>query len=42
MAQENKDFVVGFICTHKVSEDAGFIYLTPGQRLNRKYGMLVK
>ncbi|XP_062512923.1 uridine 5'-monophosphate synthase-like isoform X2 [Corticium candelabrum] len=36
MAQENKDFVVGFICTHKVSEDAGFIYLTPGVSLSQR------
>jgi len=25
-----KDFIVGFICTSRVSDDAGFIHLTPG------------
>lgn len=33
MAKEHREFVMGFISTHRVSEDPGFIHLTPGERI---------
>lgn len=33
MAQQHKDFVIGFIAQRKLSDDPGFIYLTPGVQL---------
>ena len=36
MAKENSDFVMGFICQKKVSEDPGFIHFTPGVNLETK------
>jgi uridine monophosphate synthetase len=33
LAEENSDFVMGFICQKRVSEDAGMVHMTPGVRL---------
>lgn len=33
MAEENADFVAGFICQHKLSEDPGMIHMSPGVQL---------
>ena len=33
MAKQNADFVIGFISQHKLSDDANFIYMTPGIQL---------
>lgn len=33
MAQENKDFVIGFICRKRLVDDPSFIHLTPGVKL---------
>lgn len=33
MAMARKDFVMGFICTHRLCEDAGMIHMTPGVQL---------
>lgn len=33
MAEEHDDFVIGFICTSKVSDDPKFLHLTPGVKL---------
>ncbi|KAK3756837.1 hypothetical protein RRG08_048883 [Elysia crispata] len=33
MAEENKDFVIGFICVSKVSSDPTFLHMTPGVQL---------
>lgn len=30
MAKQNKDFVIGFIAQHNLSDDPSFIYMTPG------------
>ncbi len=30
MALARRDFVMGFICTNKLSDDAGMIHMTPG------------
>ena len=30
LAEENKDFVIGFICQNKLSEDPQMLHLTPG------------
>ncbi len=35
MAQQNKDFVIGFIAQHKLLPDPDFIYLTPGVNLQQ-------
>lgn len=35
MAQSHKDFVIGFICTKKLVDDPGFIYMTPGVQLQK-------
>lgn len=32
-AQENADFVIGFICVHKLVDDPAFIHMTPGVQL---------
>ncbi len=32
-AQENADFVIGFICIHKLVDDPAFIHMTPGVQL---------
>jgi len=32
-AQEHADFVIGFICVHKLSDDPAFIHMTPGVKL---------
>ena len=31
MAEENCDFVMGFICTKQVSQNPKFIHMTPGE-----------
>jgi uridine monophosphate synthetase len=33
-AQEHADFVIGFICTHKLTDDPAFIHMTPGVKLH--------
>jgi uridine monophosphate synthetase len=33
MAEQNPDFVIGFICLHKLSDDPKWIYMTPGVQL---------
>jgi len=33
MALKRRDFCMGFICTHRLSEDAGMIHMTPGVQL---------
>ena len=33
IAEDNSDFVIGFICTSRVSEDPTFIHVTPGVKL---------
>lgn len=33
MAEENLDFVIGFICLKKLSDNPGFIHMTPGVQL---------
>lgn len=33
MAEDNKDFVIGFICRRKLTDDPAFIHLTPGVKL---------
>src|SRR5690606_7154246 len=33
VAQEHKDFVAGFICQKRLSENLGFVYCTPGVNL---------
>jgi uridine monophosphate synthetase len=33
MAEDNSDFVIGFICTSRVSENPAFIHMTPGVKL---------
>ncbi|RUS76691.1 hypothetical protein EGW08_015546, partial [Elysia chlorotica] len=33
MAEENKDFVIGFICVSKISSDPTFFHMTPGVQL---------
>lgn len=33
MAVQNKDFVIGFISTRKLTDDPGFIHMTPGVQL---------
>jgi len=35
MALENKDFVIGFICQKKLTEDCAFIHMTPGVKLQQ-------
>lgn len=35
MASENKDFVIGFICQKKLTEDSGMIHMTPGIKLQQ-------
>jgi uridine monophosphate synthetase len=40
MAQQHKDFVIGFIAQHKLVEDPDFLYLTPGISLNEKSDQL--
>ena len=35
MATEHKDFVIGFICRRKLSEDPSFIHMTPGVQLQQ-------
>ena len=30
LAEENKDFVIGFICQNSLSEDPQLLHLTPG------------
>ncbi len=32
-AKEQAEFVIGFICTHKLTDDPAFIHMTPGVRL---------
>jgi uridine monophosphate synthetase len=34
MAEENPDFVIGFICMRKLSDDPKWIYMTPGVQLS--------
>lgn len=36
MAEENSDFVIGFICQKKISDHPGFIHLTPGIQFSAK------
>lgn len=36
MAEEAKDFVIGFICQEKVSDDPSFIHMMPGVQLRAK------
>ncbi|GFO35067.1 uridine 5'-monophosphate synthase [Plakobranchus ocellatus] len=33
MAEENKDFVIGFICVSKISSNPSFLHMTPGVQL---------
>lgn len=33
LAESNKDFVIGFVCTRKISDDPQFIHFTPGVHL---------
>lgn len=33
MAEQYKDFVIGFICTQKLSDDPRFVHMTPGVNL---------
>ncbi len=33
MAEDNKDFVIGFICQEKLSDDPGVVHITPGVKL---------
>lgn len=33
MAEENSDFVIGFICLRKLSENPAFVHMTPGVQL---------
>ncbi|MCC5831526.1 MAG: orotidine-5'-phosphate decarboxylase [Chlamydiales bacterium] len=33
-AREHADFVIGFICVHKLVDDPAFIHMTPGVRLS--------
>jgi orotidine 5'-phosphate decarboxylase subfamily 1 len=33
MAEENGDFIIGFICTKKLSNNPAFIHMTPGVQL---------
>lgn len=30
MAEENKDFVIGFICVRNLTSDPTFVHMTPG------------
>jgi uridine monophosphate synthetase len=32
MAESNKDFVIGFICTQKLSSEPSFVHMTPGKQ----------
>jgi uridine monophosphate synthetase len=34
MAQANKDFVIGFICQHRLTDDPDFIHMTPGVHIS--------
>lgn len=36
MAQDHADHVMGFICTHAISDDARFLHMTPGVRDDAK------
>ena len=36
MAISYKDFVTGFICQHKISDDPSFVHITPGVNLSAK------
>jgi uridine monophosphate synthetase len=42
MAQQHKDFVIGFIAQHKLCDDPDFIYLTPGVNLSEGSGDQLK
>jgi len=33
-AQSNAEFVIGFICIHKLTEDPSFVHMTPGVKLS--------
>ena len=33
MAESNKDFVIGFICTQKLSDDSSLVHMTPGEEV---------
>jgi hypothetical protein len=33
IAEQNRDFVIGFVCQSRISDDQGFVYLTPGKFL---------
>jgi hypothetical protein len=37
MAENNSNFVIGFICQSKVSNDPAMIHMTPGIVFNFKY-----
>ena len=30
MAEDHKDFVIGFICQSRLTEDYNFVHMTPG------------
>ena len=31
IAEENKDFIIGFICQNRISENPQMLHLTPGR-----------
>jgi hypothetical protein len=33
MAEEHKDFVIGFICQSKLTQDPTFLHMTPGKMI---------
>ena len=38
MAEEHADFVMGFICQNRISENPGFVHMTPGKLIQTKLG----
>jgi len=35
LAEEHKDFVIGFICQNRLSNDPGFLHMTPGVKMQK-------
>ncbi len=40
MAQQHRDFTIGFIAQHKLTDDPGFLYLTPGVHIHSQQDSL--
>ncbi|CAF0741016.1 unnamed protein product [Brachionus calyciflorus] len=39
LAEEHSDFIFGFICQNKLTDNPGFIHITPGIQFNENNGM---